>query len=155
MTGAAVACMEALMTLSRLVAGLLVVALSACGPRQLVVTMNSDNNSGQTGFATITEGAGQFEVVVETSVPEFISSSGQLAHIHEGNCGEIGKIRANLANLTRLPDEAGKTGRFGSTTQILATTLKFEEFKTGEWAINAHDERDNLVYVSCGQVPKQ
>lgn len=136
------------MTLSRLVSGLLLVALSACGPRQLVVTMNADNNSGQTGFATITERGNMLVVVVETSVPDFESTTGQLAHLHKGNCGEIGDIVAGLNRLKRL----GTSDRFGSTTEI--ATPKFDDFKMGEWAINAHDERDNLVYVSCGQVPR-
>lgn len=137
------------MTLPRLLSGLSLLALCGCGPRELVVTMKADNNSGQTGFATITEIGAGLRVVVETSVPDFLSSTGQVAHIHEGNCGEIGRIRAGLVNLKELPD---KPGRFGSTSEV--ATLKFNDFKMGEWAINAHDERDNLVYVSCGQIPK-
>lgn len=132
----------------RLTTLLFAVVLSACGPRELRVTMNADNNSGQSGFAVIEERGNKLVVTVETSVPDFVGDRGQLAHIHEGNCGEIGMTRAGLSRLNPLE---GKPGRFGSTSEV---TLSFNDFKTGEWAINAHDERDPLIYVSCGEIPR-
>ena len=47
---------------------------------------------------------------------------------------------------------ADEPGRFGSVSEVVA--IKFEAFKSGEWCINAHDERDPVVYVSCGEIPK-
>ncbi len=136
---------------------LLLVTSASCGPRELRVTMNSDNNSGQTGFAVITDrGGNRYTVTVETSSPDFTGT--QFAHIHEGNCGELGKIRVHLDDLAELD---GKPGRFGSTTEVPRTTdpldadpPKFDSFKVGEWVINAHDARDFGVYVSCGEIPR-
>lgn len=131
----------------RSVCFLLLLVMPACGPRELRVTMNSDNNSGQTGFAVLLDrGAKGMTVTVETSSPDF--EAPQNAHIHEGNCGEVGVIRAGLNKLEALP---GKPGRVGSTTEV--GTVTFAMLGTGEWIINAHDARDNGVYVSCGELP--
>ena len=132
-------------------------ATTACGPRELRVTMKSDNNSGQTGFAVVTDqGAKGITVVVETSAPENVGP--QYAHIHSGNCGEVGPIRANLLKLEALT-AADKVGRAGSTSAevLLLNETKLMTFamvSTGEWIINVHDERDFQVYVSCGEIPK-
>jgi hypothetical protein len=125
---------------------LLLCLLAACGPNEVRVTMNPDNNSGQAGFAVLTQtGAKKLRVVVETSAPDLATD--QRAHIHEGTCGEIGPIRAGLSDLKALPE---KPGRFGSTTDVEG--LDLEELSTGEWAINVHDPRDNAVYTSCGEI---
>jgi hypothetical protein len=125
---------------------LLLPLLAACGPNEVRVTMNPDNNSGQSGFAVLTQaGPKKLVVVIETSAPDF--SSEQRAHIHVGTCGEIGEIRAGLTNLKELAD---KPGRFGSTTTV--ESLGLDDLSTGEWAINVHDARDNAVYTSCGEI---
>jgi len=125
----------------------LLLACAACGPRQLQVTMNSDNNSGQSGFATLLDrGSKGMTVTVETSAPDF-ADMGQVAHIHEGSCGEVGAIKAPLLSLSALADKT----RFGSTTEVSDVT--FEMIKKGSWLINVHDSRDRTVYVSCGEIP--
>jgi hypothetical protein len=123
--------------------------LPACGPRELRVSMKSDNNSGQTGFAVIEEVGKTLTVTVETSVPDYVNQ-GQLAHIHRGSCGEILEAAVTLTTLNRL---AGTPDRWGSTTEKI-TLIKLDDFKTGAWAINVHDERDRSVYVSCGEIPR-
>ena len=128
---------------------LLLVVTAACGPRELRVTMNSDNNSGQTGFAVITDrGAKAITVTVETSTPDY--QAPQNAHIHKGNCGEVGEKVGYLLPLDSLAD---RPDRYGSTTKDL-TTVTFAMLSAGEWIINVHDARDNGVYVSCGEIPR-
>lgn len=124
------------------------VVVGGCGPKELRVTMNPDNNSGQAGFALLLDrGAGGITVTVETSAPDFASP--QQAHVHQGNCGEVGEIAAGLQPLSPLE---GKPGRSGSTTEV--TNLSFSSFAAGDWLINVHDARDKGVYVSCGEVPR-
>ena len=127
------------------------IALAGCAPRELNITMKSDNNSGQTGFATITAVGRGITVVVETSAPA--EEGLQSAHIHRGNCGEVEEIYAALTPLDALQ---GKPGRFGSTTSALkrggdGAAVAFEEFETGQWLINVHDSREFPLYVSCGE----
>jgi hypothetical protein len=128
---------------------LLLVVTSACGPRQLKVTMNPDNNSGQSGFAVLTDrGSKGIGVIVETSAPDF--DGPQLAHIHKGNCGEVGEKIGFLDPLVSLAP--GKPGRYGTTRDPL-TSVTFEMLSQGEWALNVHDSRDSNIYVSCGEIP--
>lgn len=126
---------------------LLVMVTAACGPRELHITMNSDNNSGQTGFAVLSDLGAKMRVLVETRAPDF--DSAQNAHIHVGNCGEVGEKRGFLKQLLPLAD---KPGRVGSTTDL--DSMTFKTLATGEWILNVHDARDNDVYVSCGEIPK-
>jgi hypothetical protein len=112
--------------------------------------MNSDNNSGQTGFAILTDlGSKGMTVVVETNDPGYADAAAtQFAHIHDGTCGEVGVIKSSLEPLHRLD---GKPGRFGSTSQVTNTT--FSDLKKGSWIINVHDVTDKTLYVSCGTIP--
>lgn len=129
-----------------LAAAVTVVLATACGPSELKLSMKSDNNSGQVGFATLESlGAEGMRVTIETTVP-ITGTSAQLAHIHEGTCGEIGIIRAGLTLLSSTGDKT-----FGSVTTVAMT---FEDLKTGAFAINAHDSSDPSIYVSCGEIPK-
>ncbi len=119
-----------------------------CGPRELRVAMNPDNNSGQSGFAVILDRGGKgITVTVETSAPAFPGP--QVAHIHAGSCGEVGAVRVGLDMLEALPSQAD---RYGSTTEITMGT-PFDTFKSGAWIINVHDTRDIGLYVSCGKIP--
>lgn len=124
---------------------LLVVFASACGPQSVRIVMNAENNSGQSGFAVLTALSGS-KTRVEIDVSASNDSRPQPAHVHDGRCGEIGAVKAGLANLA--PD-AKKPGRFTSTTEI---DLGFEVLQQGTYAINAHDVRDFSLYITCGQV---
>lgn len=131
----------------------LLLAATGCGPREVRVTMNADNNSGQRGFAVLKDLGKSLTVELETSAPDFVEGT-QLAHIHAGNCGEVGEILAALLGLAKTTP-----GRFGSTsTEVRKTTgelLTFEEATSGEWLINVHDAREKSLYVSCGEIPNR
>lgn len=138
----------------QLVLGLALLMTTGCGPKVMKVTMLSDNNSGQTGFAELTDrGAKGITVMVETSAPDYRTANPdeekQKAHIHRGNCGEVGEKVGFLNDLTALP---GKPDRFGSTTEL--TTPTFAMFGSEEWIINVHDARDSGIYTSCGEIPR-
>ena len=124
---------------------------SGCAPRELHVTMNADNNSGQSGFAVLIDRGTEIDVIVETSAPEF--EAVQSIHLHRGNCGEVGMIYADLSTIDVL---AGKPGRAGSTTRGVmkrdsTEKVQFKDFEEGDWLINIHDAREFTIYVSCGE----
>jgi hypothetical protein len=131
--------------------------LLGCGPRELRVTMNDDNHSGQEGFAVITQLAQGLRIEVETSFPDI--DAPQPAHIHTGTCGEVGD---KVFGLTAPVAIAGKPGRFGSVTVIDAANLesqkvdqkylKLEALLASPHLINVHDARDTGIYVSCGEI---
>jgi hypothetical protein len=131
---------------------LVLAVISGCAPRELNVTMKSDNNSGQSGFAVVTAVGNTITVVIETSAPDF--EGPQNVHIHRGNCGEVEDIFAPLENVTKF--DPPKPGRVGSTSKEVrrkedGALVKFEEFEAGDWLINIHDARENPLYVSCGE----
>lgn len=120
--------------------------LCGCGPKAVQVTINPDNNSGQSGFATITDNGNKtVTVVIETSVPDF--DMPQNAHIHPGTCGEVGVAAGALGQLKSLGN-----GRWGSTSD--AVMFDFDKLKTGDWVLNVHDARDTAIYVACGVIPR-
>ena len=104
--------------------------------------MNADNNSGQKGFAVITDMGDSVTVVVETNEPDVAGS--QLIHIHKGNCGEVEGIYADLLSLAPLPD---KPGRVGSTSKEVRKRpeglLQFEEKREGDML------EDELLAPGC------
>lgn len=124
---------------------LLCLVAVACAPRELRVTMNDDNNSGQEGFAVLTDRGAGMTVYVQTTAPLFVKE--QVAHIHPGNCGELDAPRVELTKLT-----AADGGTARSTTEVAG--FGFKDLATGDWAINVHDARDSSIYVSCGQLPR-
>lgn len=118
--------------------------LMGCGPRAERIVMNAENNSGQSGFAVLTE-LGGARVRVELDIAPSNDPREQIAHIHQGRCGEIGVIDAQLTNLAL----DATTKRFTSTTEVSRTLMTL---LNGSYAINVHDARDFSLYVSCGQI---
>ena len=135
------------------------VLLSACAPAQLTVVMNAQNNSGQSGTATLTDLGGTTRVVVLIHKSDF--DENQPVHLHTGRCGEIGP-RADLKNKTlgltdmRLADPKTMPGVPATDGGYVATSadveMKFSELTTGDWVINVHDALDFSLYVSCGNI---
>lgn len=119
---------------------------SACGPRTHRVVMDDENNSGQSGFAILTAVGGS-QTRVELDIGASNDPSQQPAHVHDGQCGEIGKRVYGLSNLTPDPK---RSERFISSSTI---DVGLEALLKGPYAINVHDARDFALYVSCGQLP--
>ncbi len=128
--------------------GLVWLAVAGCGPSSLVVTMNSDNNSGQSGTATFTQLGGALQLEIDLTPSN--DQGAQAAHIHEGRCGEIGPVMGiapkSKGSLALLPVELGK-----SVTQM--PDVQLSELMGGTFAINVHYSRDVSLYVSCGNIP--
>lgn len=120
----------------------LMLGLSGCGPRQLVVTMNAENNSGQRGLATATQ-VTPARLRVDLDIAPADDTQPLPAHIHPGTCGEIGKIHRSLNSLEL------REGRFTSATEVEMT---LDELAANPFAINVHDARDFSLYVSCGEL---
>jgi hypothetical protein len=126
--------------LRALASAVVVLALSACGPRTFTVTMNEDNSSGQTGTATLTDlEDGTFRMVVDI-LPHPTEDTPQLGHIHTRRCGNIGDAIAPLNSLVE-----------GQSDTTFPDAL--ETYTASEHAINIHLASDGAVYVSCGNMP--
>ena len=121
--------------------GVLMVVGSAAAqntPASITITMNPQNNSGESGTATLTTNGDQTTVVLNlTGAP----ANPQPAHIHPGTC-------ANLDPNPKYPLTSVQNGQ--STTNV---PVSLESLINGGFAINVHKSAQEVsVYYSCGNI---
>jgi len=106
-----------------------------------VVTLASQNNSGQQGNVDLEETDGKVKVMVKlNAVSPDVS---QPVHIHEGTCANIGKI---VYPLTALSSGSSETMLDVSLDELLAAM---------PLSINAHKSVEEIgEYVACGELSK-
>jgi Cu/Zn superoxide dismutase len=112
----------------------------ASRPSAVVVHMNAENGSGESGTATLTQQPGGVQVAIAiTGAPSGVA---QPAHIHEGTCAKLNP--APKYPLTNVTD--GK-----STTVVHGITIK--DLLARPFAVNVHKSAADLkTYVSCGDI---
>src|SRR5262245_52062788 len=120
--------------------------LASCGlafaQQPVTVKLGEQNNSGETGTATLTaEGS---STKVELNVKGGAKGVAQPAHIHEGSCAKLDpKPKYGLSNVT--------DGKSSTTVPVSLETLT-----KGELAINVHKSAEDLkTYVACGDIKGQ
>jgi len=105
----------------------------------ITVDMGSQNNSGVTGSATITEiGGGKLRVEIRANG----SGAGPVpAHIHEGTCAQLNP--APKFALTNVVNGSSRTEVDGSLAALMSAPH----------AIHMHKSPDELpVYVACADI---
>jgi hypothetical protein len=130
-------------------AALLLVAGTGCGRMRegktaggpVTVQLAPQNNSGESGTATLTEEGAKTKVVIAVNgAPVGVS---QPLHIHRGTCAQLNPQPAY--GLTTLIN-----GRSETTVDVPLATLR-----TGEFAINGHKSaQEAATYVFCGNIPR-
>jgi hypothetical protein len=110
----------------------------AAGP--VTIQLTPQNNSGESGTATLTEVGAKTKVVV--AVNGAPAGVGQPMHIHKGTCAQLDPAPAfGLTTLTN--------GKSETTVDIPLTNLQ-----QGGYAINGHKSaQDAKTYVFCGNIP--
>jgi Cu/Zn superoxide dismutase len=120
-----------------------VLGIAATGVAQraapITVRLSPQNNSGESGTATLTEDGSKTKVVVAVNgAPPGV---GQPIHVHKGSCAALEEKPAY--GLTTLTD-----GKSETTIDVPLTTLM-----TGGYAINGHKSaQDVKTYVFCGNI---
>ena len=111
------------------------------GGQTLMVALNEQNDSGQSGQA-ILSAVGEQTVVALSLSPGAVES--QLVHIHSGGCGNdtLGAVEYGLTNITE--------GLSVTTVDVPLANLR-----TGDFAINSHKEDEAAVYTACGNIPTE
>lgn len=105
------------------------------------VTMAAQNNSKETGTATLTQKGKNVLVVISLhNAPK----TAQPAHIHPGTCAKLNPApKYALSNVVN-----GK-----STTTVKNVDL--DDLMGGKFAVNVHKSANDLkTYVSCGAIKK-
>jgi hypothetical protein len=106
----------------------------------VTITMNAQNNSGQTGAAAIVD-AGNGQIAVAINVSPGSEGVGQPAHIHRGPC----------ANLDPKPLYPLTDVMNGTSETIVNASLS--ELTSGQYAINVHKSgTEPQIYTSCGDI---
>lgn len=128
----------------RIAIPLLLVSVFAAPPclaagMPLTIKLNAQNNSGETGTATLTPEGDKTQVVVEMmNTPAGVA---QPMHIHLGTC-------SNLDKAPKWKLEPLKDGK--STTMVPASLDTIIKDQT---AINVHKSAAEIqVYVACGDI---
>ncbi|MEK7622102.1 MAG: hypothetical protein AAB415_02890 [Patescibacteria group bacterium] len=108
-------------------------------PSPVTVTLATQNQSGETGQALLTEVDGQVKVVMNiTDTPLGVA---QPAHIHRGSCTTVGEVLYTLSPVTEGVSE----------TTITATLLALKS--SLPLAINVHKSVAEIgTYVACGDI---
>ncbi len=109
---------------------------SAAG-NSMVVTLAAEQNSGESGTATLTEVGSKTQVVLNlTGAPADIA---QPAHIHTGTCPGVGAVQYPLTSVTN--------GKSQTTLDVSIEQLRSQL----PLAINVHKSgTEATVYVACG-----
>jgi hypothetical protein len=115
------------------------VLATACGGATVTVPMAAENNSGESGTATLKDlGNNQTQVVISLSTG--IDTGLQAAHIHQGTCANVGTIIYGLTSV-----DGGQ-----STSTVSA---KLSDLQGGQYIVNVHNSVNFSTYVSCGVIP--
>jgi hypothetical protein len=103
------------------------------------VNLSTQNNSGQSGTATITEEGGKVKVAL--TVSGGVAGVAQPAHIHVGACPDVGAVKYPLTSVSN-----------GTSETMLDVTIAQlrSELPLG---INVHKSaQEASVYVACGDL---
>ena len=108
-----------------------------------VVQINSQNDSGEHGTATLIQGPDGLEVHIKLiGTPEGVS---QPAHIHVGTCATL--------NPSPMYPLALVTNGDSKTT---LPNVKLADLMKSDFAINVHKSTTEIPkYVACGTIPKK
>ncbi|MDP3881218.1 MAG: hypothetical protein Q8Q32_03515 [bacterium] len=109
------------------------------GAGAVTVTLHEQNNSGQSGMATIEDVDGRARVTVKvTAGPNGIA---QPAHIHIGSCADIGSVEYPLSNVL----EGQSVTTLDVSTNEIMSSLPL--------ALNVHKSAaESDIYVACGDL---
>jgi Cu/Zn superoxide dismutase len=112
---------------------------TAAAADPLTITLKTQNNSGQSGTAVLTDmGNGTTKIVVDTTNP---TAAAQPIHIHEGTC-------ANLTPQVKYPLTTTANGKSETTVNVALSALLATPH-----AVNIHKSpQEAAVYVACGEI---
>lgn len=112
----------------------------APAPAEVTVILSQQNDSGESGTATMMEVDGKVKVMLNLTgvLPEGVE---QPAHIHMGKCPDVGEVKYPLTSPVS-----------GVSETMLDVTL--DQLKSElPLAINVHKSSEEAsVYVSCGDI---
>lgn len=126
-------------TLALLLVGFFAVPAFAAEKMPITINLEAQNDSGESGSATLTPEGDNTKVVIE--LPNAPAGVAQPAHIHMGTC----------ANLDKAPKWKLESVIDGKSTTLVPVSLK--TILKDKTAINVHKSPAEIqVYVACGDI---
>ena len=105
----------------------------------VTVTLKEQNNSGQSGTATLTEKGSDTEVVVE--IKGMPAGADHPMMVHKNTCDKSGGVEYPLTNL-----------KDGKSTTTVKVALK--DLQSGNYSIRSHKSPQELpIFFLCGDIP--
>jgi hypothetical protein len=99
--------------------------------------------------------AGAPRAVAQDATPSAVQDQGRPAHIHSGNCQELGDVVQPLTNLT-APSDGDTVGQASAQQAEYSYTLvpmSLDDMVADDYAINVHESTDNIGhYIACGDI---
>ena len=115
------------------------VEVTAPEVKEMAVSLSQQNDSGETGIATLVEANGQ--VVVTLAMQGFPEETPQPAHIHVGACPNVGTVKYPLTNVVN--------GKSVTALSVTLAQLKSEV----PLGINVHKSAaESGVYTACADL---
>ncbi len=114
-------------------------AVKASPAKPVVVTLNAENGSKESGTATLTQMGANLQVKIALkNAPK----TAQPAHIHPGTCAKLNPVpKYPLANVV------------GGASTTLLKNVALSAVSGGKFAVNVHKSASDLKdYVSCGNI---
>jgi hypothetical protein len=118
-----------------------VMAATVAGAQQpLTIQLNTQNNSGISGTATLTP-VGTTQTRVVLTLQGSPADANHPAHIHTSNCATIGGVVYPLTNV-----------RNGTSETVINATIA--QIRAAQHSLNVHKSpQEASVYVACGDLP--
>lgn len=108
-------------------------------PLEMTVKLNEENNSGESGTATLKEENGKTTVTI--NLTGFTEGIPQPAHIHTGFCPGVEAVKYPLSNIIS-----------GSSVTVLNATLA-DIRQNLPLAVNVHKSAQEIAsYTACGEL---
>jgi hypothetical protein len=126
---------------------------TATGAGEVTIDLAEQNDSGQTGSATLrASGDESFDVLIEMSPPAKFPGNSQNAHIHEVSCAEYAAMKGFTERLETVVDWLSNLAKGRSTTTV---QQPLSERADGTFSINVHEQNTPYTVVACGDIPKR
>ncbi len=113
----------------------------------ITIELKEENNSGQTGTATLRPGGDTFDVELEVTPPKKFEGEYQRAYVRNVTCAEY---RQNPSLEESVTDELNDLADGESSSTVYAPLSE----RSGS-SINVHEQNDPFTVVACGDIPKQ
>ena len=107
----------------------------------VTIALNEQNDSGQSGTATLTASGNKTQVILDISAGDLET---ELVHIHDGPCDDLGGVVHPLTSFV------GGSG--GSSTLVDASLASL---RSGGFAVNSHQAGNPGTYTTCGDIPAE